>query len=301
MPSSSFLSGLGLVSEHSKNSSRSHLGFPSTFQDSPYLSTPIRPIPSFSRQRSSNFSVSSKRSRKPRTSTWVDDGAASLAQSTVGSLRLTSPYSDSIFSLHSLCTTSSTRQNENERQSLSRTVLLPDEIENLKKQLKYHPTSYQNQLNTKKEDEENDQYNIAEFDDDSTIVSDFAHSITDENIFNKMEMESDEDILFNRNSDFPKEVSITDKIQMKGNGESIKDNSNNDSHSLLKFPSVHNPDALLHVGYNSSPPDKGGKKLSNHEGDSTMKLSPYAVNQCRTNRGTRKKKKVHNIQTEFKL
>ncbi len=300
MPSSSFFSGLDLVSEHSKKSSRSNLGVPSTLQDSPYLSSPIRPIPSF-RQRSSDFSVSSKRSRKPGTSTSVDDGAASLAQSTVGSLRLTSPYSDSIFSIHSLCTTSSIRQNENERQSLSRTVLLPDEIENLKKQLKYHPTSFQNQLNTKNENEENDQYNIVDFDDDSTIVSYFAHSIADENIFNKMEMDSDEDVLFNRNSDFPKEVSITENSQIKGNGESIKDNSNNDSHSLLKFPSVHGPDVLLRVGYNYSPSDKGGKKLSNHEGDSVMKQSPYAVNQCKTKRGTRKKKKGRNIQTEFKL
>lgn len=306
MPSSSFFSGLDQVSEQPpKKSNRSNNGFASSLQDSPYLSSPIRPIPSFSRQRSSNLSVSSKRSRKYHGSTSImscdDRRVTSPAQSTVGSLRLTSPYSESIFSLHSLCTNSTRNNTESERHSLSRSVLLPHEIDDLRKQFNIPKGNhhYQNQSNAK-DDDDDDQYDMSDFDDDSTIASDFAKSITDEEVFEKIKMEGCGELLFHHKDILPREV-VT--VQEKHNTEASKcDFPEVEIDRSIKLPSV-NPEDSIRSNNNqklvskspvgSSKKPKTMRKDDITSSESPLKKSPYAVNQTKSKWSTRKKKKVH--------
>jgi hypothetical protein len=288
MPNSSFFSGLDQVSEQPNKSHRNNHAFPSSLQDSPYLSSPIRPIPSFSRNRSSNMSVSSKRSRKVAT---VCGRLNSPAQSTVGSLRLTSPYSESIFSLHSLCTTS-TKNVESERQSLSRTVLLPHEIDVLAKQLKVEQGDIQREREGKDADDDDSQYDLSDFDDDSTIASDIAKSINDEIVFQKIQVEGDDELLYDVKDIVPKEVSIMGEDAMKNTCDSAESNSQS-----IKLPSVNVEETFQRNGkqiFNS--PEKRSKfKQQQHKSPpSSIIKSPYAVSQAKPKRSTRKKKKGHN-------
>lgn len=282
MPRSSFFSGLDQVSEEPKKINRSSL------QDSPYLSSPIRPFPSYNVRQSSNTSVSSKRSRKQCGSKIMCDRTSSPAQSTLGSLRLASPYSESIFSIHSLCT-ASTQNGESERQSLSRTVLLPNEIDALAKALKLQRS--RNQQDYSPKDEENcNQYDLSDFDDDSTIASDFAKSVTDENVFNKIMVEGDDGLLYSRKESLPVEVEITEQTEMKKS--EVLDTSS------LKLPSIYTDEAVPAVGgsqksISKSTIDKSIRKLRNKEKISTgpiVKKSPYAANLNRSKQGTLRKK-----------
>lgn len=302
MPSSSFFSGLDQVSEQPpRKSNRSNNGFVSSLQDSPYLSSPIRPIPSFSRQRSSNLSVSSKRSRKYHGGTSVmsydDRRASSPAQSTVGSLQLNSPYSESIFSLHSLCTKSMRSNTGSERHSSSRSVLLPQEIDDLRKQFNIPKGNYHhlNQFNGK--DDDNDQYDMSDFDDDSTIASDSAKTITDEDVFEKMQMEGFGELLYHHKDILPKEV-VT--VQEKHNTEACKrDFSEVGTDQSIKLPSVNPEESIRSNNYQklvSKSPVKPTKTVRKDEAissDNALKKSPYAVNQNRSKWSTRKKKKMH--------
>ncbi len=285
MPSSSFFSGLDQVTEQPKRTHRSNHGFPSSLQDSPYLSSPIRPIPSFSKNRSSNMSISSKRSKK------VCSRPNSPAQSTVGSLRLTSPYSESIFSLHSLCTTPS-KKVETERQSLSRTVLLPNEIDDMAKQLNVQTSNFQRHSELKREcGDDDEKYDMSDFDDDdSTIESDAAKSLCDEKVFQKMQVEGNDDELLYRYQDVvPNEVTIEQELTK--NKIDLKDSNSPE----IKLPAV-NTEGDENQALTSTTPERKHKLKNQHQdrsSDSSIIRSPYAANQSKLKRSTRKKKKAN--------
>lgn len=281
MPSSSFFSGLDQVSEHPRKVHRNNNhGYPSSLQDSPYLSSPIRPIPSFSRHRgSSSISVTSKRSRT------INSRTNSPAQSTVGSLRLTSPYSESIFSLHSLCTTSNTTRRESERQSLSRSVLLPHEIDVMVKQMKVDPkgNSHSKALDSEENGDDGD-YDLSDFDDDSTITSDIAKSVCDEDVYNLILKEGDNEFLCQRRETLHKDCDLSSNEKQTKSDPLV----GNDPQAI-KLPSVQ-----LDQTKNTDTTDKKGKMKQNERySESNLKRSPYAVNQNKTKRSIgRKKKKI---------
>ena len=319
MPTSSFFSGLDQVSEQQptrKNSQKNNV-FPSSLQDSPYLTSPIRPIPSFSKKYSSNMSVSSKRSKKYGARTVAcDNRTMSPSQSTVGSLRLTSPFSDSIFSLHSLCT-SSKKVVENERQSLSRTVLLPHEIDILAKQFHVTYDIKNNDRHNSKEDIDDDNGDVmSDFDDDSTIASDIAKSINDDNIYEKLQLEEKEEALYNIKQNLPKEISIEDDdnnnetTTVKNDRKQKQDTAIHQT--TLKLPSVNTGELLEERTNDKSLVPavvQSNKQMNlqpnNNETDISpdsafKKRSPYAVNQSRAKLTNRKKKKVHNKPKDFR-
>lgn len=278
---SSFFQSLDEVSEQPNKCTRGpHQDLPPSLKDSPYLSSPIRTLPSFNRQRSSNFSVSSKRSREKGSSVYVrSERPNSPAHSTLGSLRLASPYSDSIYSIHSLCT--STKQNTGKRQSLSRAVLLPHEIDNLAQELKIQ---FNNVVSTqeqhKETQDENEPYDLSDFDDDSTICSEFANSITDKNIFDAIKVSDDGEFkLFNNHKDdegLPKEVSIHESPHSKkcDRKEETK---------AIKLPTVEIQNNIS--GFGGKTP-KQMKQENAVPCNSSLEKSPYAQT-----RAKRKKKK----------
>jgi len=295
MPHSSFYSGLDQVSEQPIKNQRNSHGFPSSLQDSPYLSSPIRPIPSSSRSQSrgggnSNMSVTSKLSKRYTSS---NSRATSPAHSTVGSLRLASPYSESIFSIHSLCT-SSTQNVESERQSLSRTVMLPHEIDDLTKLFKIDNGNIEILKKAKEEGGDEDQYSISDFDDDSTIASNLANSINDDIVFEKMQEKTlgdDNILLYHRNHVMPKEVCIMKEEHDKNQYDSTEKCS-----PALKLPSVSTEDA--NKEYRKEGTNASVKKVklkqqqeSHKYSDVALLRSPYAINQTNSKRVSRKKKK----------
>ncbi len=287
-PSSLFSPGLDQVAEHPrKKSQRNSHGYPSSLNRSPYLSSPIRPIPSFSRHRSSNLSVSSKRSRT------INSTANSEDQSTVGSLRLTSPYSESIFSLHSLCTNASTTpRKENERQSLARTVLLPHEIDVMVKHMKAEQKDNLHSKASHLEENGNhdDQYDLSDFDDDSTVASDVANSVCDEDVYNLMNEEGDGEFLFERRDIHPKSNGGTASNENPVE-KSSKPTAENEK--TVSLPSVH----LEHAKSSEIPEKKVKTKPSEKYSDFSLKRSPYAVNQkSKPKRSAgRKKKKIQDV------
>ena len=147
-------------------------GIPSALRDSPYCTSPIRPIPSF-RSVSTRKSIrSTNRSTRPH----------SPARSTLGSLRLTSPYSESIFSLQSLTSTKSKSALHGRQQPSSRSVLLPHEVDGIAKLLGAAHVLNHEKSSGKDIDNGDDEYNLSDFDDDSTVGSKSALSIGDEDV-----------------------------------------------------------------------------------------------------------------------
>ncbi len=154
-------------------------GIPSALQDSPYLSSPIRPIPSFK-------SVSTRKTKRFATY----DSRASSPRSTVGSLRLASPYSQSIYSLQSLSSTVSTNGfQRGNSQALNRSVLLPHEIDHVEKILGVTST-----MKNIGNDFGDGNHDCDSFDfDDSTVNSDSARSINDRAVFEYIANENDDE------------------------------------------------------------------------------------------------------------
>ena len=284
MPSSSFFSGLDQVAEHPRKDHRNYHGYPSSLKESPYLSSPIRPIPSFSRHRSCNLSVSSKRSRRT-----IDSATNSQDQSTVGSLRLTSPYSESIFSLHSLCTTSSKPRKESEGQSLSRSVLLPHEIDVMIKQMKVDQKDINPNCNDADIEKagEDEQYDLSDFDDDSTIASDTVKSICDDDVYNLMQKDGGDEFPFQKR--FFITTKDNDVTTSKGNSMDTKnEQSEGNDEASIRLPSVHvEPAKDLEI-----PEKKVKMNPTDKYSELSLKRSPYAVNQSsKTKRSTGRKKK----------
>ena len=189
---------------HEIESDRSHVttktttrhsisGIPSALQDSPYLSSPIRPL-----------SFRSTTSRKSKRSVSRSFRAHSPARSTVGSLRLKSPYSESVFSLQSLSSTTSRGFNQ-KRQSLSRTVLLPHEIDDLQKLLGATICVMKNEKHSLDDDE--NEYDLSDFDDDSTVNSESVMSIDDAAVLHLLANDAEDTVLGNHRISMPSTAS----------------------------------------------------------------------------------------------
>jgi len=217
----------------------------------------------------------------------------SQARSTIGSLRLTSPYSESIFSLQSLSSTATKTAFNEKNRSLSRSVLLPHEIDDLARFLGRGIT---NVAKSNKTDDENDSYNnLSDFDDDdSTVNSEGAISIDDAAIFQHMKTHDNDDsvVLGNRSSNKLDELLVD---------QAPKTDTNESSPQIkLKLPSV----TLDTARYDEAKPTRkktrssGGVSRSGnnvtsttntntHIDQSTLLNSPY-VTQIKTKKSKKK-------------
>ena len=152
-------------------------------EQSPYLSSPIRPIPSFKRNRSHLITSNAKWSPSVGTKGGAMSMCSSSKQSTVASLRLSSPHDCSMMSVQS----NLTHGYENRNRSLSRMILLPDD--DLTGYYIFtsrgHETESTN--NPPYEEKHNeDDYSTSDFDDDESISTNYANSVTDDTLFSKM-------------------------------------------------------------------------------------------------------------------
>ena len=176
-------------------------GIPGTLQDSPYLSSPIRPIP--------NSSYRSTGTRKSRRSTNRRSVTGSPGHSTVGSLKLSSPYSESIYSLQSLSSARSCNLNQDKSQI--RCVILPDEIESLA--LFFGTRVVTEDAAGCTSGVENEDYDISDCDDDSTLNSISAESIGDAAVSAYISRDKNDSVLCNRKVTMSSPSHCQDKIQ----------------------------------------------------------------------------------------
>jgi hypothetical protein len=242
----------------SKTTSRHTSGFPSALQHSPYLSSPIRPLPSFR-------SVSTRKSKRSVSGA----SRASSPRSTLGSLRLASPYSQSIFSLQSLnSSVSKSPFPGNKTQALNRSVLLPHEIDDI---AKFLGTTIA--LDTEKESDNNDdEYELSDFDDESTVNSNCAKSLDDHAVYSHIENNKKEDINLG-----DRRIST-----LSGNLNSLeKDKSHSEESSeinQIKLPSVS---AIERLSDSAKPRRKKKTKIGTSSKRSksprSLTKSPYAM------------------------
>jgi len=133
----------------------------------------------------------------------------SPGRSTVGSLRLSSPYSESIYSLQSLSSARSC--NLNQDKSLNRCVILPDEIESLAicfgtRVVTKNGAGYTSGV-------ENEEYDFSDCDDDSTLNSISAESIGDAAVSAYISRDKTDSVLCNRKVSISSPSHCQDKIQ----------------------------------------------------------------------------------------
>ncbi len=243
-----------VATSHTSNIPRRHLSdVPSDLQGSPYLSSPIRPLKSV-------LTPCSRNSQKVKRSIGVSSISGcsvskaniSSGRSTVGSLRLTSPYSASVFSLQSLNSTRSRTFDKGKQKSFTRSVLLPQEVDGLASLLgvnieitKGHVEGeIDNDYNTGEEE-----YGVSDFEEDSTVHSGSAMSVDDGTIFESIaKMKTDDAILFHRqpsklaDHDIPPESPLLDADNGRLNTSLLKSKSFNSQQSStppqIKLPAV---------------------------------------------------------------
>jgi hypothetical protein len=240
-------------------------GFPSALQDSPYLSSPIRPIPSFR----------SDSTRKSKRSISCNSRASS-PRSTLGSLRLASPYSQSIYSLQSLSSTVSKSAFQDGKKTLNRSVLLPHEIDDIAKFLGATIA-----MKTEKEsgdDDDENEYDLSDFDDDSTVNSDSARSIDDGAVFEHIANNKNDDINLgvHRISTLSTTLTEDETVSFNKRVESNKCQHVEEPSDTtqIKLPSVGTERGSAHAKPTRKKRGKNG--ASSNKSTSSLLKSPYA-------------------------
>lgn len=191
----------------------------SSLQDSPYFSSPIRPLPSSNSIRSRR--VTRKTQRKKKTSKRDNDTLGSL-MSTQNS-RMNSPYSESLYSMQSFTSMKSFGTlGARQGRGVNRCVLLPEDINPLEKVV------FGNRLEDFFKDISKESKADAS-DDDSTINLSFANSVHDEDVQAYIESTNDQ-ILIKRNNFVP-------ETEIKMDECNSKINQTNEEESKMTVPS----------------------------------------------------------------
>lgn len=116
-------------------------------------------------------------------------------QSTIGSLkRVTSPYSQSFYSLQSLTAISNNKMKRDTFGSLSKMVLLPDEVDEITK-------SWCLKITASEKDETDECMCYSSQDDDSTINSEGAHSLNDSFVMRFTKETRPDEVLYQKIND----------------------------------------------------------------------------------------------------
>ncbi len=287
-----------VATSHTSNIPRRHLSdIPSDLQGSPYLSSPIRPLKSVLTPCSrSGHKVKRSIGVSSVSGSSVSKANFSSGRSTVGSLRLTSPYSASVFSLQSLNSTRSrTFDNKGKRKSFTRSVLLPQEVDGLASFLGVHIDIAKGRVETGIKNDNNDadeEYDVSDSEEDSTVYSESAMSVDDGTIFESIAKKTDDAILFHRqpsileDHDIPTESPILNSDNGRLNSSLLKSKSFSSQQSStspqIKLPAVdaHHQEKYTHHDHNN----RKSLKVSNSEPlssklHSPILNSPYATKQ----------------------
>lgn len=252
-----------------------------SLHESPYLSSPIRPIPSFNRNQSRSSTSNAKWSPTFSMNGKGMSRCNSPNHSTIASLRLNSPHTPgSIFSVQS----SVTHACDSRRQSLARMILLPEDdltgydiftTKNDQHELTNKPCSQ-----TCEEKYGGDEYSTSDFDEDETISSEYANSVNDNMIIETMKLIGNSDaVLYGRGEDALSQKNPYDSEQE----QTIKVKEWTD----IKLPAVPMRNLI-----SATREGKTTQRVQGTKGNSTSLMnSPYAL---QTKKATRKGKIKNN-------
>ena len=257
-----------------------------SLHESPYLSSPIRPIPSFNRNQSRANTSNTKWSPSFSINGKGTSRCNSSNHSTIASLRLNSPHNGSIFSVRSSATQHAC---DSRRQSLARMILLPDDdltgydIFTTKND----QSEFKNKPHLCEENKDDDEYSTSDFDEDETISSHYANSVNDDMIFESLKLRGNSDaVLYGRGENSNSQQNLYDSEQEQTT--KVKE------WTEIKLPAV----PIRNLNSSISREGKTAKRVQGTKGNSTSLInSPYALLQTKN---ITRKGKIKNCRKEQK-